>query len=308
MKSIYLSALVVIVTFASAAQGSNVRSFVESTGMDTNPCTRVAPCRSFGAAIAQTVSGGAVIALDSAGYGSVTISQSITLFAPEGVYAAMTAASGTVIAISGAATTDVVTLRGLSIEGVGTASNGVALATDNLNTLRIQNCSFSGFVTYGIDYTPNNTGSALYVSHSTFSDNGTAIFVFGASGLNPTVSIDHCEATGGANAYWITQAIALISNSLAAGGSNYGIIGQGGPTQLMIDHCEISRYQKGIASGLSALVCVSNTTVVNNTTGLLSFTSGNLLSLVGDVTYVVKTNAVVNNNTNGAFTGTFTAQ
>src|SRR6266571_7551654 len=64
------------------------RTFVSAaSGNDANPCTRTAPCRNFQAAIAQTASGGEVIVLDSGGYGTVTINQSVSLIAPPGIYA-----------------------------------------------------------------------------------------------------------------------------------------------------------------------------------------------------------------------------
>src|SRR5437588_4826589 len=86
---------------ANAVVGTAQRSFVSAgSGSDSNPCTRSAPCRNFQAAIAQTVSGGEVVALDSGGYGPVTINQAITLVAPPGVYAGVTAFSGPAIGIN----------------------------------------------------------------------------------------------------------------------------------------------------------------------------------------------------------------
>src|SRR5512133_3487665 len=63
------------------------RTFVASNGQDTNPCSITLPCRSFATAIGKTSANGEVIVLDSAGYGAVTITQSVTIAAPAGVYA-----------------------------------------------------------------------------------------------------------------------------------------------------------------------------------------------------------------------------
>jgi hypothetical protein len=46
------------------------RTFVASTGSDSDPCSRVDPCRTFQAAVDATAAGGEVVALDSAGFGS----------------------------------------------------------------------------------------------------------------------------------------------------------------------------------------------------------------------------------------------
>src|SRR5919108_688209 len=111
------------------------RTFVSAeTGNDANPCTRTAPCRNFAAAIAQTAAGGEVVALDSGGYGPVTIGSAISLVAPTGVYAGITAFSGNAVTVS-AGSSDVVTLRGLTLNGLG-GSTGIAFDTGG--TLYVQ--------------------------------------------------------------------------------------------------------------------------------------------------------------------------
>src|SRR6266700_1968683 len=93
-----------------AAAGPAQRTFGSAgSGNDANPCTRTSPCRNFQAAIAQTLPGGEVIALDSGGYGPVTITQAVALIAPAGVYAGISVFSGAGIAIN-AGPSDVVTI------------------------------------------------------------------------------------------------------------------------------------------------------------------------------------------------------
>ena len=70
-----------------SASATSQRTFVSHSGLDTNPCSVDSPCRSFAAAITQTNPSGEVVAVDSAGYGPVTISQSVTIVAPLGVHA-----------------------------------------------------------------------------------------------------------------------------------------------------------------------------------------------------------------------------
>ena len=60
-------AAIVLILGSTEAAATLQRTFVASTGADANPCSLVAPCRSFGAAITQTSPGGEVIVLDSAG-------------------------------------------------------------------------------------------------------------------------------------------------------------------------------------------------------------------------------------------------
>src|SRR5512143_2690540 len=88
-------AIAVIGSIAHTALAATVqRTFVASTGSDTNACSLSAPCRGFVTAIAHTSAGGKVIVLDAAGYGPVTVSHSVSLTAAPGIYAGISVASG----------------------------------------------------------------------------------------------------------------------------------------------------------------------------------------------------------------------
>src|SRR5437016_8602977 len=65
--------------FASIAQAQATRTWVSGVGDDVNPCSRTAPCKTFAGAISKTAMGGEINALDSGGFGSVTITKSITI-------------------------------------------------------------------------------------------------------------------------------------------------------------------------------------------------------------------------------------
>src|SRR5215472_3720025 len=91
-----LAAAFALVTLAgiAAAQAQSARSFVSGHGADTNNCALAAPCRSFQRAHDQTNSGGEIAVLDTAGYGSLIISKSITITNPGGVEAGITVGGG----------------------------------------------------------------------------------------------------------------------------------------------------------------------------------------------------------------------
>ena len=80
------AAAAVISTSSFAA---NPRSFVATTGSDANNCQRASPCRSVRRRGGQHRCGRTVVALDSGGYGGVTLNKSIALTAPGGVLAAV---------------------------------------------------------------------------------------------------------------------------------------------------------------------------------------------------------------------------
>src|SRR5206468_1534427 len=93
---------------------------VASYGLTANTalnCSIAKPCRQFSEAVGVTSLGGEVIVLDSAGYGPVTITQSVTITAPAGVYAGISVFSGTGVTVDG--TGIEVTLEGLTITGLG---------------------------------------------------------------------------------------------------------------------------------------------------------------------------------------------
>ena len=119
------------------AQGISAQSpkiFVASTGSDANDGSRGSPKRSFQAAHDTVAGGGEIVALDTAGYGAVTITKSVGIIVPPGVngFVTITATSGNPTGIFiNAGSGAVVTLRGLIIEGPGSSisSNGIKIVS-----------------------------------------------------------------------------------------------------------------------------------------------------------------------------------
>ena len=141
LRSFVAAAAVVVALPVLAALPQ--RTFVRSDGSDSNPCSLASPCRGFAAAVAAVAAGGEVNVLDSAGYGSATITKSVSLISPAGIFAGVSVFPGsdgiTVNAGSGT-----VVLRGLSINGHG-GTHGVAL--QSAGRLRIENCVISASLT-----------------------------------------------------------------------------------------------------------------------------------------------------------------
>ena len=68
-----------ILACATAAQAQATRTWVSGVGDDVNPCSRTAPCKTFAGAISKTADGGEIDCLDPGGFGTVTITKSITI-------------------------------------------------------------------------------------------------------------------------------------------------------------------------------------------------------------------------------------
>src|SRR5918911_118326 len=117
---------------ASAAQAQATRTWVSGVGDDANPCSRTAPCKTFAGAISKTADGGEIDALDPGGFGTVTITKSITIDGG-GTLASILAAGTNGVNVndsnSGAPMTKIVTLRNLSINGATTGLVGVNISS-----------------------------------------------------------------------------------------------------------------------------------------------------------------------------------
>lgn len=117
------------------------RSYVASYGNDANSCEPVTPCLSFAKAITVVGPNGEVVALDSFDFGPVTLTQSISLTAAPGAYAAISVlpgATGVTIATPGVH----VVLRGLIIKSQG-GDAGILMSAGA--KLSIENCVISDF-------------------------------------------------------------------------------------------------------------------------------------------------------------------
>src|SRR5437868_5822612 len=102
---------------SAPAHAQATRTWVSGVGDDANPCSRTAPCKTFAGAISKTAANGLIDCLDPGGFGSVTITKSITIDCEE-TFAGILAAGTNGINVPTAGIT--VNLRGLSIEGATT--------------------------------------------------------------------------------------------------------------------------------------------------------------------------------------------
>src|SRR5437773_8850131 len=133
-----LSFLAVIAVPRASAQAARV--FLSGTGVDSGDCSDAAnPCRSLQYAINQAAPGAEVVIVRSGGYGGANITKSIIVNAPTGVVAFI----GRTITVN-IASTDTVTLRGLSMNGaVFGDSNGIDFILGG--TLNVENTVISAF-------------------------------------------------------------------------------------------------------------------------------------------------------------------
>lgn len=219
--------------FAALAAGSYpavaaVRTFVSSTGVDSGVCGRAAPCRTFSFAVAQTSAGGELDVLDTAGYGPVTITQSISINNPEGSIASVAVPAGqNGVTINAAAGSNVV-LRGLTIEGAGVGGNGIVFNTGG--DLSIDRCVVQNFVGMGptgngILLQPASASPVVHITNTTATNNTVAGLYL--SLCNPaysgtvTLKVDRFTTHRSQYGVWLYNvsaafSYAAISNSIAS--------------------------------------------------------------------------------------------
>jgi hypothetical protein len=245
-------ALLLCATFLVCTDASAVgRTFVKSTGVDSNTasnCGPTTPCRTFGAALSVTDSGGEVVVLDSAGYGPspINITQSVSITAPDGVYAGITVAAGDGIVINGSSIA--VSLQGLRINGVGGA-NGINFAAGS--ELHIRNCAVSKMTSNGIQVTA--TPATIFINDVEVRDNGqSGILLSGAM----TAILDRVRAD--ANAYGVyadSGAVVDVRNSTASAntfGGGFNLAASSADTTLLVSKSASLRNVYGVLMVVSS--------------------------------------------------------
>jgi hypothetical protein len=285
-----LGAMLVLLPLGAFAQPF-VRTWVASNGTNNSGCGRQGPCQTFQQAYAATAAGGEIHCVDAADYGGVTITMAISIICGD-TQGGGFAISGTVVVDVGAGPNDIVTLKGLDIDGGGPGgiggpgiifSSGAAL---HIHRVHIKNYGSNNPNTAGILFQPS-AYSELYVEDSYVTDNGGSGANSGGIVIQPSGSgsanvfinrvrlennstgilVDGSNSTG-------TAVNTVVRDSVVAGSGGNGIkvVSTAGKAAVTayIEHSVISgNFGSGInADGANATVRVSDTAVMNNITGV----------------------------------------
>src|SRR5438128_8041553 len=245
MRKLFLPALLLWAITANAQS----RVFVSAAqGNDMNPCSVTLPCRSFAHAITVVAMNGEILALDSGGYGPVSITISVSIVGPPGVEASVTQPTGHAIDIN--APSMVVLLRGLSIFGLAAGGNeGIYIAAANL--VQVESCNVTGFA-IGIDF--YKAAGRISISNTKASNNGTGISLAGTSNDSLRFEIDHAhlDFNGGEGLFCWYGVRGTIRDSVMNGNGFYGVevVTQAtGQTSLLeVENCTVTdNMSQGIA-------------------------------------------------------------
>jgi len=263
---------------ASFAQAQATRTWVSGVGDDVNPCSRTAPCKTYAGAISKTAAQGEISTLDPGGFGTVTITKSITIDGTTGQgYGSILAAGTNGVNVNDSATatpnTIIVSLRNLSINGAGTGFDGIRFVSGK--TVHVEGCVIANFRgngvnSDGIDVSlTTSSGQKLYVKNTIIRDN-----------------------TGDG----------ILAKNTAVGGS----------VNVLIEDAQISQCNNGITVGTAAKAIINRSAFLHNTTtgvgvntgglgveleGVLTTGNVNGVALVAGTSRV--SNSRITNNTNG---------
>jgi hypothetical protein len=277
IASVFVAAVFVIFT-PTGTSAQVVRTFVASTGNDANPCSRIAPCRTFQTALNAAASEGEVVALDSAGFGSnVTITKPISIIASPGVYAGITVFSGDGIIIDeGNAdhTFTTVVLRGLTLINQGSSDNGILFKAGG--TLVIEDCVVNGFSSANVAGIAFKGPGMLDVKDSIIRGNAAGVLVTPSSG-SAQIGIDHVRLERNVNGIEAHEGSTVtIRNSVASSNTIFGfycVSRTSAAAELNIESCLASNnavagiVTESDSTGV-ATVRLSNCTVTDNEIGL----------------------------------------
>lgn len=289
------------------AQAQATRTWVSGVGDDANPCSRTAPCKTFAGAISKTAAAGEINIIDPGGFGAVTITKSITI-AAEG-FTAGVLVSGTNGIVINAASTDVVILKGLDIEGLGTGLHGISILS--AAAVHVEDCRIHNFTQRGINFVPTTT-STLYVRNTVIRDNtnnpnGGGILTQGSATAAANVFLDNVLLLRnffGIRAFDFSKV--EVRNSSAVGNVNNGFWGfssLNNPVSLtVVDSLSSLNGVSGIrAEGTQTKVRINNVTVTDNVTLGLQTASGGTIVSWGN-------NKIDGNGTNGVPTSVLAQQ
>jgi hypothetical protein len=292
MRRIALLALTLgsLVSFLAPAHAQATRTWVSGVGDDANPCSRTAPCKTFAGSISKTAPGGEINCLDPGGFGALTITKSITISCEAGTAGVLV--SGTNGFIVNAAASDVVVLRGLDIEGLGTGISGISILS--AGTVHVQQTVIRNFRGggSGITLTPNNIAIRLFVSDTFFGSNGNSATTGGivikpqgtgtASAAITNAKFENNSQGIRADATATTGTVrATIEGSSISGNGTDGVTAIANSTVgsiVIVDRSVIANNaQSGVvANGATLLLGAS--VVTGNGTGLSTVNAGTLFS------------------------------
>lgn len=289
MKRNLLIAVATIVLGTGIVNAQASRTWVSGVGDDANPCSRTAPCKTFAGAISKTAAGGEIDALDPAGYGAVTITKAITIDGGGGQVASVLVAGTNGIVVQ-AGPSDVVILRNLRINGIGTGINGIRFLSGK--DLNVENCYIFGFTTNGVDVALNQaTAASVHVLNSVTKNLG-GVGIRATNAVPPAVQVGINQTAmilDNIGAECAEHCRMIINQSVVENAASDGIKSDSptGDAIVSVDHSDISFNANAVTTATGSQVNIGDNKI--------AFNSGVACHVVGGVIQTYGTNRIHNN-------------
>jgi len=278
MRKVALSLAIIALALpfltAVPAQAQASRTWVSGTGDDANAnsptfCSRTLPCKTFGAAISATTAGGEINCVDPGSFGPVNITKAISISCEAGTAGIL----GDGITIN-AATTDVVTLRGLDIEGQGGSFAGIVIVS--AKAVYIEKCAIRNFLAFpsGAAIQIDNLVFTvfLFVTDTVISDNSNGIRLFNSGGFK-VASLKNVVITGSSSNGLVlgsANVYANVTKSIISGNGGSAVNAAASSTTVNIDRSTIANNAVALnAAASGSTIRVSGNNIYNNTTGFV---------------------------------------
>jgi hypothetical protein len=269
-----LTVLAITFVCVSFAQAQATRTWVSGVGDDANPCSRTAPCKTFAGAISKTAAAGEIDALDPGGFGTLTITKSLTIDGA-GTLASVLSAGTNGFNVN-VANTDTVILRNLSINGVGTGINGINWFNAGGN-LTVENVEIERVTGSGILMNLTNSGN-LTVSNCRINNTGStdnvdaAVRVTTTFGTAKATIIDTYMSNNRVGVHAGDRAQVFVRNSAAIGNQSVGLpvgfnISGSTSSTMFLENCTAAHNNsgvRGLGTGGLEQVFLSNCTIYDN--------------------------------------------
>ena len=275
----------IAISFPAQAQVLSDRTWVSGLGTDSGACIRTAPCATFGFALGKTSPGGEINCVDAGSYGPVTITKSITISCEAGTAGILVPGGSPGITID-AATTDVVTLRGLDLDGLGTALWGVLVRQAkevHVEKCIIRNIRFSVGAAALRAFSGSSSTVFMFVVDTVLSDNANGISLHGSGGFK-VATVKNAIITGST-----ADGIELVTSNAYANVTESIISGNGGSAvNVTVPNSTANIDRTTMANNGAALsVTASGSTIrsignnIFNNTSAFVFSGGGIIASDG---------------------------
>ena len=221
------------------------------------------------------------------------ITKAVTITSPDGVEAGIVAAAGGNAITISAGSNDAIVLRGLTLNGGGTGSNGVVFNSGA--GLTVTNCAIQNFTITGDQTTGNgiliapSVGAVTFVITNTLIANNRYVGIFYRPPSGSTTAngiIDHVVATANEDGAEFDlrnaaggQLVAAVSNSTFGVNAFAGIGVSNGPSSIVtvtMDNVKaISNNNYGVGAFDTAKIVLSHSVITGNGVGANNQTSSN---------------------------------